>query len=129
MLGNLYYNGKGVEKSNLLAYKWLSLAIKNNPQLAKIICKNDVFYIINLRKVFLGDHLINCKRGLPNGNHPAPRQPIRRALSLGFCFRGVYFRFNLQHIQGFHLFNQLLQGLCWQHPCLRKQHDLFAKNH
>ena len=32
MLGYLYYEGKGVEKNALLAYKWLSLAIRNNPR-------------------------------------------------------------------------------------------------
>lgn len=37
MLGNMYLRGKGVEKNDLLAYKWLSLASKNNLQLAKAI--------------------------------------------------------------------------------------------
>jgi len=37
MLGNMYYSGKGVEKNDLLAYKWLSLAAKNNIQLAEAI--------------------------------------------------------------------------------------------
>ena len=37
MLGNMYLHGKGVEKNDLLAYKWLSLASKNNMQLAKAI--------------------------------------------------------------------------------------------
>lgn len=37
MLGNMYYSGKGVEKNDLLAYKWLSLASKNNIQLARAI--------------------------------------------------------------------------------------------
>lgn len=37
MLGNMYLQGKGVEKNDLLAYKWLSLASKNNLQLAKAI--------------------------------------------------------------------------------------------
>ncbi len=37
MLGNMYLTGKGVEKNNLLAYKWLSLASKNNLQLASAI--------------------------------------------------------------------------------------------
>jgi len=37
MLGNMYLRGKGVEKNDLLAYKWLSLASKNNLQLAKVI--------------------------------------------------------------------------------------------
>jgi len=37
MLGNMYYSGKGVEKNDLLAYKWLSLASKNNLQLAEAI--------------------------------------------------------------------------------------------
>ena len=32
MLGYLYYEGKGVEKNALLAYKWLSLAVRNNPR-------------------------------------------------------------------------------------------------
>ncbi len=39
MLGNMYLRGKGVEKNDLLAYKWLSLASKNNMQLAKAIHK------------------------------------------------------------------------------------------
>ena len=30
MLGYMYYEGKGVEQNNLLAYKWLSLATRNN---------------------------------------------------------------------------------------------------
>ncbi|MCW9047774.1 MAG: hypothetical protein OQK46_06810 [Gammaproteobacteria bacterium] len=37
MLGNMYLRGKGVEKNDLLAYKWLSLASKNNMQLAAAI--------------------------------------------------------------------------------------------
>jgi len=37
MLGNMYFSGKGVEKNDLLAYKWLSLAAKNNIQLAEAI--------------------------------------------------------------------------------------------
>lgn len=37
MLGNMYYSGKGVEKNDLLAYKWLSLAAKNNIHLAEAI--------------------------------------------------------------------------------------------
>lgn len=37
MLGNLYYKGKGVEKNDLLAYKWLSIATRNNVQLAEAI--------------------------------------------------------------------------------------------
>ena len=37
MLGNMYFRGKGVEKNDLLAYKWLSLASKNNMQLATAI--------------------------------------------------------------------------------------------
>jgi len=37
MLGNMYLRGKGVEKNDLLAYKWLSLASKNNMQLAQAI--------------------------------------------------------------------------------------------
>jgi len=37
MLGNMYLRGKGVEKNELLAYKWLSLASKNNMQLAQAI--------------------------------------------------------------------------------------------
>jgi len=37
MLGNMYLHGKGVEKNDLLAYKWLSLASKNNMQLARAI--------------------------------------------------------------------------------------------
>ena len=37
MLGNMYFSGKGVEKNDLLAYKWLSLASKNNIQLAEAI--------------------------------------------------------------------------------------------
>jgi len=37
MLGNMYFSGRGVEKSDLLAYKWLSLASRNNMQLAQTI--------------------------------------------------------------------------------------------
>jgi len=37
MLGNLYFRGKGVEKNNLLAYKWLSIASRNNIHLAEAI--------------------------------------------------------------------------------------------
>jgi len=37
MLGNMYLRGKGVEKNDLLAYKWLSLASKSNMQLASAI--------------------------------------------------------------------------------------------
>ncbi len=37
MLGNMYMKGKGVEQNNLLAYKWLSLASKNNLRLAESI--------------------------------------------------------------------------------------------
>jgi TPR repeat protein len=35
MLGYLYYEGKGVEQNNLLAYKWLSLATRNNTHLTE----------------------------------------------------------------------------------------------
>lgn len=46
MLGNMYLRGKGVEKNDLLAYKWLSLASKNNMQLAKAIhAKRQQLYI------------------------------------------------------------------------------------
>jgi TPR repeat protein len=37
MLGNLYYRGKGVEKNDLLAYKWLSIAARNDVKLAEAI--------------------------------------------------------------------------------------------
>ena len=37
MLGNLYYKGKGVEKNDLLAYKWLSIAARNNIKLSAAI--------------------------------------------------------------------------------------------
>ncbi|VAW64308.1 hypothetical protein MNBD_GAMMA11-2446 [hydrothermal vent metagenome] len=37
MLGNMYLSGKGVQKNDLLAYKWLSLASRNNLQLAEAI--------------------------------------------------------------------------------------------
>jgi TPR repeat protein len=37
MLGNLYFKGKGVEKNDLLAYKWLSIASRDNMQLASAI--------------------------------------------------------------------------------------------
>jgi len=50
MLGNMYYKGKGVEKNDLLAYKWLSLAVKNNPQLAKSIYKKRRFLHYKLKK-------------------------------------------------------------------------------
>lgn len=54
MLGNMYYNGKGVEKNYLLAYKWFSLAAKNNPQLAKIIYKKRRFLHYKLKKSLSG---------------------------------------------------------------------------
>lgn len=68
--------------------------------------KHSVFYIISLGKVFPGSHFINCKHGLPNGNHPAPGPPTGYRLSLRLCFCSIYFRFNLHHIQGFHLFDE-----------------------
>jgi len=37
MLGNLYYRGEGVEQNDLLAYKWLSIAARNNIMLAEAI--------------------------------------------------------------------------------------------
>ncbi len=37
MLGNMYLSGKGVKKDDILAYKWLSLASRNNFQLAEAI--------------------------------------------------------------------------------------------
>ncbi|MCW9013701.1 MAG: SEL1-like repeat protein [Gammaproteobacteria bacterium] len=37
MLGNMYFSGKGVEKNDLLAYKWLSIASRNNIRLAEAI--------------------------------------------------------------------------------------------
>lgn len=37
MLGNMYYRGKGVEKNDLLAYKWLSIAARNDVKLAEAI--------------------------------------------------------------------------------------------
>ena len=57
MLGNMYYNGKGVEKNDLLAYKWLSLASKNNPQLAKVIYKKRRFLHYKLKKSLSGQSL------------------------------------------------------------------------
>jgi len=54
MLGNMYYKGKGVEKNDLLAYKWLSLAVKNNPQLAKSIHKKRRFLHYKLKKSLSG---------------------------------------------------------------------------
>ena len=50
MLGNMYYKGKGVEKNDFLAYKWLSLAAKNNPQLAKSIYKKRRFLHYRLKQ-------------------------------------------------------------------------------
>lgn len=35
MLGHMYSEGKGVEKNNLLAYKWLSLAARNSTRMAE----------------------------------------------------------------------------------------------
>jgi TPR repeat protein len=35
MLGHLYFEGKGVEQNNLLAYKWFSLAARNNSRLTE----------------------------------------------------------------------------------------------
>ena len=37
MLGNMYFAGNGVEKNDLLAYKWLSIASRNNIKLAETI--------------------------------------------------------------------------------------------
>jgi len=37
MLGFLYYEGKGVEQNDLLAYKWLSLAARNSAPLAEAV--------------------------------------------------------------------------------------------
>lgn len=37
MLGNLYYQGKGVEKNDFLAYKWLSIAARRDINLARAI--------------------------------------------------------------------------------------------
>ncbi|MDH5484293.1 MAG: hypothetical protein OEY43_03565 [Gammaproteobacteria bacterium] len=37
MLGNMYFSGNGVEKNDLLAYKWLSIASRNNIRLAETI--------------------------------------------------------------------------------------------
>ena len=37
MLGNMYFSGNGVEKNDLLAYKWLSIASRNNIKLAETI--------------------------------------------------------------------------------------------
>ena len=54
MLGNMYYKGKGVEKNDLLAYKWLSLASKNNPKLAKVIYKKRRFLHYKLKKSLSG---------------------------------------------------------------------------
>jgi len=39
MLGNLYYNGRGLEKNDLLAYKWLSIASRDNLNLAESVLK------------------------------------------------------------------------------------------
>jgi len=39
MLGNLYFNGQGIEKNDLLAYKWLSIAARDNLNLAKAVFK------------------------------------------------------------------------------------------
>ncbi len=37
MLGNLYYKGQGLEKNDLLAYKWLSIASRDNLHLAEAV--------------------------------------------------------------------------------------------
>ena len=37
MLGNMYFDGKGVEQNDLLAYKWLSIASRNNIKLAETV--------------------------------------------------------------------------------------------
>jgi hypothetical protein len=37
MLGNLYLKGHGVEKNDLLAYKWLSIAARNNISLSTAV--------------------------------------------------------------------------------------------
>ena len=39
MLGNLYYKGQGLEKNDLLAYKWLSIAARDNLNLAEAVFK------------------------------------------------------------------------------------------
>jgi len=39
MLGNLYYKGQGIEKNDLLAYKWLSIASRDNLNLAGSLFK------------------------------------------------------------------------------------------
>ena len=49
MLGNMYLRGKGVEKNDLLAYKWLSLASKNNLQLAQAIQNKRRQLYVNLQ--------------------------------------------------------------------------------
>lgn len=61
MLGNMYYSGKGVEKNYLLAYKWFSLAIKDNPQLAKIINKKRRFLHYKLKKSLSGQSFYNLE--------------------------------------------------------------------
>ncbi len=39
MLGNLYFKGQGLEKNDLLAYKWLSIAARDNINLAESVLK------------------------------------------------------------------------------------------
>ena len=39
MLGNLYFKGQGLEKNDLLAYKWLSIAARDNLNLAESVLK------------------------------------------------------------------------------------------
>jgi len=61
MLGNMYFNGKGVERNYLLAYKWLSLAAKDNPQLAKIIYKKRRFLYSRLKQSLSGQSFYNLE--------------------------------------------------------------------
>ena len=39
MLGNLYFKGQGIEQNDLLAYKWLSIASRDNLNLAESVLK------------------------------------------------------------------------------------------
>ena len=62
MLGNLYYKGKGVEKNDLLAYKWLSLAARNNINLAAAISEKRN----RLQSRLSSEHLLQVEQWIAN---------------------------------------------------------------
>ena len=62
MLGNLYYKGKGVEKNDLLAYKWLSLAARNNIRLSAAISQKRK----QLQSRLSSEHLLQVEQWIAN---------------------------------------------------------------